>query len=109
MDLTRNLHLVLIYDFLFNGFYYWKHVSAANVTYDHRSLLIDGQGRVLISGSIHYPRSTPEMWPDIIQKAKDGGLDVIKSYVFWNLHEPKQNEYYFEDRFDLVKFVKTVQ
>jgi beta-galactosidase len=95
--------------FFFNGFYYWKHVSAANVTYDHRSLLIDGQRRVLISGSIHYPRSTPEMWPDIIQKAKDGGLDVIESYVFWNMHEPKQNEYYFEDRFDLVKFVKIVQ
>jgi hypothetical protein len=49
------------------------------------------------------------MWPDIIQKAKDGGLDVIESYVFWNMHEPKQNEYYFEDRFDLVKFVKIVQ
>jgi hypothetical protein len=49
------------------------------------------------------------MWPDIIQKAKDGGLDVIESYVFWNMHEPKQNEYYFEDRFYLVKFVKIVQ
>lgn len=109
MDLLRSLLLVMSYAFLFNGFYYLKHVSGANVTYDNRSLLIDGQRRVLISGSIHYPRSTPEMWPDIIQKAKDGGLDVIESYVFWNMHEPKQNEYYFEDRYDLVKFVKTVQ
>lgn len=33
----------------------------ANVTYDHRALVIDGQRRVLISGSIHYPRSTPEV------------------------------------------------
>lgn len=109
MELKRKVLLVLTYAVLFNGFYHWKHVSGANVTYDHRSLLIDGQRRVLISGSIHYPRSTSEMWPDIIQKAKDGGLDVIESYVFWNMHEPKKNEYYFEDRFDLVKFVKTVQ
>jgi hypothetical protein len=34
---------------------------AANVTYDHRALVIDGVRRVLVSGSIHYPRSTPEV------------------------------------------------
>lgn len=28
------------------------------------------------------------MWEDLIQKAKDGGLDVIDTYVFWNGHEP---------------------
>lgn len=28
------------------------------------------------------------MWEDLIQKAKDGGLDVIDTYVFWNVHEP---------------------
>lgn len=27
------------------------------------------------------------MWEDLIQKAKDGGLDVIDTYVFWNVHE----------------------
>lgn len=33
----------------------------ANVTYDHRGLIIGGRRRVLISGSIHYMRSTPEV------------------------------------------------
>lgn len=80
----------------------------ANVTYDHRAVVIGGKRRVLISGSIHYPRSTPEMWPDLIQKSKDGGLDVIETYVFWNLHEPVRNQYNFEGRYDLVKFVKLV-
>ena len=32
---------------------------AANVTYDRRSLIIDGQRKLLISASIHYPRSVP--------------------------------------------------
>ncbi|CAL0304087.1 unnamed protein product [Lupinus luteus] len=80
----------------------------ANVTYDSRALVIDGKRRVLISGAIHYPRSTPEMWPDLIQKSKDGGLDTIETYVFWNLHEPVQGQYNFEGRTDLVKFAKTV-
>ncbi|GLT46303.1 hypothetical protein SLA2020_200660, partial [Shorea laevis] len=79
-----------------------------NVTYDHRAIVIDGKRRVLVSGSIHYPRSTPDMWPDLIQKSKDGGLDVIETYVFWNLHEPVRNQYNFEGRNDLVKFVKLV-
>lgn len=37
--------------------------SAANaaVSYDHRSLVINGRRRILISGSIHYPRSAPEV------------------------------------------------
>ncbi|KAL0418191.1 UNVERIFIED_CONTAM: Beta-galactosidase 8 [Sesamum radiatum] len=63
-----------------------------NVTYDHRGLVIGGKRRVLVSGSIHYMRSTPQMWPDLIQKSKDGGLDVIQTFVFWNLHEPVRGQ-----------------
>ncbi|PNX92946.1 beta-galactosidase-like protein, partial [Trifolium pratense] len=80
-----------------------------SVTYDHKAIVVNGQRRLLISGSIHYPRSTPQMWPELIQKAKDGGLDVIQTYVFWNGHEPSPGQYYFEDRYDLVKFIKVVQ
>jgi len=79
------------------------------VTYDHKALVINGERRILISGSIHYPRSTAEMWPDLFRKAKDGGLDVIQTYVFWNMHEPSPGNYNFEGRFDLVKFVKLAQ
>ncbi|KAE8707220.1 Beta-galactosidase 16 [Hibiscus syriacus] len=32
-----------------------------NVTYDGRSLIINGQRKLLFSGSIHYPRSTPQI------------------------------------------------
>ncbi|KAK7325120.1 hypothetical protein VNO77_29211 [Canavalia gladiata] len=81
----------------------------ASVSYDSKAITINGQRRILISGSIHYPRSTPEMWPDLIQKAKDGGLDVIQTYVFWNGHEPSPGKYYFEGNYDLVKFIKLVQ
>ncbi|KAF2322731.1 hypothetical protein GH714_029786 [Hevea brasiliensis] len=78
------------------------------VSYDGRSLIIDGKRELLFSGSIHYPRSTPEMWPELISKAKHGGLNVIQTYVFWNIHEPVQGKYNFEGRFDLVKFIKMI-
>ncbi|KAJ6775112.1 BETA-GALACTOSIDASE RELATED [Salix purpurea] len=68
-----------------------------------------GQRKILFSGSIHYPRSTPEMWPSLIAKAKEGGVDVIQTYVFWNLHEPRPGEYDFSGRNDVVGFVKEIQ
>ncbi|KAG6597280.1 Beta-galactosidase 9, partial [Cucurbita argyrosperma subsp. sororia] len=63
-----------------------------NVSYDHRALIIDGKRRMLISAGVHYPRATPEMWPNIIEKSKEGGADVIQSYVFWNGHEPTKRQ-----------------
>uniref|UniRef100_A0A0E0LXQ1 Beta-galactosidase n=1 Tax=Oryza punctata TaxID=4537 RepID=A0A0E0LXQ1_ORYPU len=79
------------------------------ITYDRRSLIIDGHREIFFSGSIHYPRSPPDTWPDLISKAREGGLNVIESYVFWNIHEPEQGVYNFEGRYDLVKFFKLVQ
>ncbi|CAN6999405.1 unnamed protein product [Brassica oleracea var. botrytis] len=100
--------------------------DAGNVTYDGRSLIIDGQHKILFSGSIHYPRSTPHdtfylrlhlpllllriiyMWPHLIGKAKSGGIDVIDTYVFWNIHEPQQGKFDFSGRCDIVRFIKIV-
>ncbi|XP_004146490.1 beta-galactosidase 3 [Cucumis sativus] len=86
-----------------------SHLIHSTVTYDRKAILINGQRRILFSGSIHYPRSTPEMWEDLILKAKNGGLDVVETYVFWNVHEPYPGIYNFEGRFDLVRFIKTIQ
>ncbi|KAL2476996.1 Beta-galactosidase 13 [Forsythia ovata] len=78
------------------------------VTYDSRSLIINGSRELLFSGSIHYPRSPPEMWPDILKKAKGGGLNVIQTYIFWNIHEPVQGQFNFEGNCDVVKFIKLI-
>ncbi|KAL0356581.1 UNVERIFIED_CONTAM: Beta-galactosidase 13 [Sesamum calycinum] len=62
------------------------------VTYDGRSVIVNGSRELLFSGSVHYPRSTPAMWPDIIRKSKEGGLNLIQTYVFWNIHEPVEGQ-----------------
>ncbi|PNT68547.1 beta-galactosidase 11 [Brachypodium distachyon] len=79
------------------------------ITFDRRSLMVDGRRDLFFSGSIHYPRSPPHMWPDLIARAKEGGLNVIESYVFWNGHEPEMGVYNFEGRYDMIKFFKLVQ
>uniref|UniRef100_A0A2P2LAY3 Beta-galactosidase n=1 Tax=Rhizophora mucronata TaxID=61149 RepID=A0A2P2LAY3_RHIMU len=97
--------LSLLFLFICFGF----QLIHCSVTYDRKAIVINGQRRILFSGSIHYPRSSPDMWEDLIQKAKNGGIDVIETYVFWNVHEPTQGNYNFEGRYDLVRFIKTIQ
>ncbi|KAL6336873.1 hypothetical protein AAG906_036187 [Vitis piasezkii] len=83
--------------------------NADQITSDARGIMINGERKILISGSVHYPRSTPEMWPDLIQKSKDGGLNTIDTYVFWDLHEPQRRQYDFTGNKDLVRFIKAIQ
>lgn len=37
------------------------------------------------------------MWPELIQAAKEGGLNTIESYVFWSGHElsPGKVKFFF--------------
>lgn len=46
---------------LFLGFF--LRTAQCEVTYDRKAIVINGQRRILISGSIHYPRSTPDVFP----------------------------------------------
>lgn len=41
-------------------------INAVDVSYDASAIKIDGKRRILFSGSIHYPRSTPEVSKFII-------------------------------------------
>ncbi|KVH91256.1 D-galactoside/L-rhamnose binding SUEL lectin domain-containing protein [Cynara cardunculus var. scolymus] len=102
--------LLLFFFSCFVCLYISPFVAAVNnVTYDSRSLIINGERKLLISAAIHYPRSVPAMWPGLVKTAKEGGVDVIETYVFWNGHEPSPGNYYFGGRYDLPKFVKIVQ
>ena len=36
------------------------------------------------------------MWPKLINLSKEAGLDMIQTYIFWNLHQPQEsrNKFY---------------
>ena len=77
-----------------------------NVGYDHRAITINGTRTLLISGAIHYARSTPGMWPYIMKMAKNQGLNAIQTYVFWNIHEKRQGEFDFTGRANLSQYLQ---
>ncbi|CAF2383629.1 unnamed protein product [Rotaria sp. Silwood2] len=77
-----------------------------SVSYDHRAITINSVRTMLISGAIHYPRSTPGMWPYIMKMAKNQGLNTVQTYVFWNIHEQKPGVYDFSGRANLSQFLQ---
>ena len=80
--------------------------SPYKVAYDHRAITINGERTMLVSGAIHYPRSTPGMWPYIMKMAKAQGLNTVQTYVFWNIHEQKPGVLDFSGRANLSLFLE---
>lgn len=45
-----------------------------------------------------------QMWPRLIAKAKEGGLDVVQTLVFWNLHEPQPGQVKYQSTHNSLFF-----
>lgn len=58
---------------------------------------LNGQNITLYSGAIHYFRVPPAAWRDRLRKARAAGLNVVETYVPWNLHEPQPGNFEWGD------------
>ena len=78
-----------------------------DVTSDERSFLLNGKRALFLSGSFHYSRATPGMWPYIFDQMVEDGLNMVETYVFWNLHEFKRGQpYNFEGMANISSFLE---
>ena len=67
-------------------------------------LSLNGQPVVPVCGEFHYSRYPEEQWEQEIMKMKNGGIDILATYVFWNLHEPNEGEWVWTGNRNLRKF-----
>jgi beta-galactosidase GanA len=66
------------------------------VSFDARSLMIDGQRKVIWSSEFHpFRLPSPDLWRDILQKIKAIGFNTVTLYFDWGYHSPKQGVYDF--------------
>ena len=77
------------------------------VTWKNRKFYINDEPIDIHAGSIHYFRSMPDRWYELLLKLKNCGLNTVETYCPWNLHEPRQGEYDFSGRLDLERFIRT--
>ena len=69
---------------------------AHTITWDHHSLMIDGQRTMIWSGEMQpFRLPSPSMWRDVLQKMKATGYNTVTLYIDWGYHSPKQGHYDF--------------
>ena len=78
----------------------------STVTWDSLSLLVDGRRVIPAMGEMHYSRVPANEWQQEVHKMKEGGIDIIATYVFWIHHEPVEGQWQWEGELDLRHFLE---
>jgi hypothetical protein len=66
----------------------------------------NGQPIIPVTGEFHFSRYPENEWEQSILKIKSGGVTVIPTYVFWNMHEEYENQFRWDGNLNLRKFVE---
>ena len=82
-----------------------------NLKVDNKGILIrqaDGtmQPMIPVMGEIHFSRVKESDWEKEIIKMKNGGINVIATYVFWAHHEPANGKFDWSGNRNIRKFVE---
>jgi len=76
------------------------------VKWDSKSLIIDGKRVLPVMGEIHYSRIPDDEWQAEVQKIKQGGVNLIATYVFWNHVEEQEGVFNWSGQRDLHRFLE---
>ncbi|MER7822589.1 beta-galactosidase family protein [Streptomyces sp. NPDC096097] len=72
---------------------------------EHDGFRLDGEPFRILSGGLHYFRVHPDLWRDRLHKARLMGLNTVETYVPWNLHQPRPDEFRMDGGLDLPRFL----
>jgi beta-galactosidase len=76
------------------------------IAFNNHYMSIGGQPVIPVTGEFHFTRYPRQYWDESIKKMKAGGINVIATYVFWNLHEEKEGTFLWYGDNDLRAFIK---
>ncbi len=81
-----------------------------DVSFDRKSLMIDGERRLILSGAMHYYRlPSPDMWRSRLRRIKEIGLNTVDLYFYWGYHSPAPGEYDFTGHRDVDLLMDMVE
>ena len=76
------------------------------VTWDSKSLMMDGRRVCPVMGEIHYSRIPADEWADEVRKMKEGGVTIAATYVFWNHIEEQEGIFRWDGQRSLRRFLE---
>lgn len=81
-------------------------VDGTKVEVNSHYIEVDGKPFIPIVGEIHYSRYPAAYWDEAIRKMKAGGINVIATYVFWNMHERTEGVFDWTGNLNLRHFIE---
>ncbi len=82
--------------------------TSSRVAVTRDGILIDGKPLFLLAGQLHYFRWPRAEWRSLLVQARDAGLNTIDTVIPWNLHEPVEGQFDFDDYADLPGYLDLI-
>jgi hypothetical protein len=66
----------------------------------------NGKPFIPVIGEFHFSRYPHQYWDEELKKMKSGGITVVATYVFWNMHEFKEGKFDWSGDLDVRHFTE---
>lgn len=66
----------------------------------------NGKPFIPVIGEFHFSRYPHQYWDEELKKLKAGGITVVATYVFWNMHEFKEGKFDWTGDLDVRHFTE---
>jgi hypothetical protein len=66
----------------------------------------NGKPFIPVIGEFHFSRYPHQYWDEELKKMKAGGISVVATYVFWNMHEFKEGKFDWTGDLDVRHFTE---
>lgn len=76
------------------------------VTWDARSLSVNGRRVLPVMGEVHFSRLPETEWAKAVEQMKTGGVTMIATYVFWNHIEEVEGQFDWSGQRNLRRFLE---
>lgn len=75
---------------------------------DVNSFYLERNGKPFIPviGEFHFSRYPHQYWDEQLKKMKAGGITVVATYIFWNMHEFKEGKFDWTADLNVRKFTE---
>ena len=79
------------------------------VGFTNAFMTLNGKPFFGVSGEMHYARVSPDQWEDAVVKMRCGGVNLLSTYVFWNVHEEEEGVFRFDGCRNLRGFLEVCE
>ncbi len=83
--------------------------KGGSFTVGDKTFLLNGKPFVVKAAELHYPRIPRQYWEHRIRMCKALGMNTVCLYVFWNIHEQRENQFDFTGQNDVAEFCRLAQ